>query len=210
MNKAKKKKNSFIDDGRNGNPNRAKRRRELGVFVMDELQVYATRNYDKLRGKVESALKPCHEMRHGPDPDLTKPYLDALRRCERFPGSTNAIYLERIKEHVQSIWAAGRELTSKSFTLLPIEERQNKLRKLSEDFYFSPNTEEMDMDEGTVTKYKASCMYWYDAEMKRQKGWTRIPWNVAFRTLCDIKCKRRRDQAWVPVTLEFFNAMMVR
>ncbi|KAJ7054338.1 RNA dependent RNA polymerase-domain-containing protein [Mycena amicta] len=111
--------------------------------------------------------------------------------------------LDLIAKHVQHVFTRHRDETKNQmakkasvgsevhgFTNLPIEVRQDTLRNLSRDFCAGPSVTELQTipDNALIARLRASYAYRYDHEQHRSgPGWSRFPWNVCFRDLCDIK-----------------------
>jgi hypothetical protein len=85
-----------------------------------------------------------------------------------------------------------------AFTDRPIEERQDILRAASRRFAQSPDPSTLHMTRDQAERVKASFAYLYDCHYKKggvRDGSSKIvrcsrfPFNVAFRTLCDIKAR---------------------
>ncbi|CDO75004.1 hypothetical protein BN946_scf184965.g6 [Trametes cinnabarina] len=187
------------------------------LFIMDVLQRQVKLACEQLLGRIEDKLGhprseewPCRACREDHvgcslcDADLVQPWLDARTRARELqsagqPGMWDE--LEVIKQHVEEMheqekdaWraatsgrAAGAGTTSKRgkarFTDLPIEKRQDILREQSKRFHAAPENLRYLLDPTVV---KASYAYFYDHQVK---GWSRFPWNVAARALCEIKAK---------------------
>ncbi|KAF8197621.1 hypothetical protein BJ912DRAFT_1056008 [Pholiota molesta] len=97
--------------------------------------------------------------------------------------------LAQIAAHVHNIYKREKNVFRKRaskpdqdprsrFTELPIEVRQDELRS------------SRGPDDATLSRWRASYAYLYDAEQNLKngkQGWSRFPWNVAFRALCTIK-----------------------
>jgi hypothetical protein len=111
--------------------------------------------------------------------------------------------LDEIEEHVRSVYkdhrralspkkSSGSQKSSVSFTELPIETRQNEIRKLSKKFVSFPPPKKFLMDDEEIVRVRASYAYKYDYDLQVQfdksKG-TSFPWDVAMRELGDIKAR---------------------
>lgn len=166
-----------------------------GIFVMDVLVKAADREKERLFVEMNQVFAPLNE---GPDPDLILPWDNLVQWAER--GKSEAIEMKRkdlgrIAIHVQQMYRMHSAvlITAKvknHFTGLPIEERQDRLRKVSKAFASGPPIEELPtiVDKDQLARFRASYAYKYDAEQKEQHGgWSRFPFNVAMRELCDIK-----------------------
>ncbi|KAJ6628702.1 RNA dependent RNA polymerase-domain-containing protein [Mycena sp. CBHHK59/15] len=118
--------------------------------------------------------------------------------------------LEKIQEHVQSVYAKHKSKIDGKFTKLPIEKRQDILRELSRDFATGPPDLSIDTDE--AARVKASYAYFYDSEQRRGSftPWSRFPWDVAFRELCLIKTRSSKTVSLKPVNSEFYERFTMK
>ena len=66
--------------------------------------------------------------------------------------------------------------------------RRHVLRQLSRQFYSVP-AKLLFFDAASARKVKASYAYLYDYEHSNKNRWTRFPWNVGTRALCEIKAE---------------------
>lgn len=168
-----------------------------GVFVMDVLVNAANREKKKLFIEMEQVFALVTK---GPDNDLTLPWDKFLQWAER--GSADAVKLKRmdlgrIAIHVQNTYRMHsnmmKQLPGKGhFTGLPIEDRQDRLRTVSKAFASGPPLEELPtiVDNELLARCRASYAYKYDAEQQENHAvWSRFPFNVAMRELCDIKAR---------------------
>ncbi len=172
-----------------------------GKFVMDILVNAADREKERLFVEMKRVSAPLDE---GPDPDLILPWDNLVQWAER--GKPEAVEMKRrdlgrIAIHVHQVYRMHTAIliTSRSkgpgsshFTGLPIEERQDRLRKVSKAFASGPPLEDLPtiVDKDQLARFRASYAYKYDAEQKQQHdGWSRFPFNVAMRELCDIKAR---------------------
>ena len=98
----------------------------------------------------------------------------------------------------------------KDFTSLPITICQDLLR---EQFLLSATG----LDVNIKTRQKrhniealtASYAYIHD-HIGSRSGWSRFPFNVAFRTLCDIKAKAASHGVVKTVSMEFYAAFAIK
>ncbi|KAI8969425.1 RNA dependent RNA polymerase-domain-containing protein [Trametes punicea] len=190
----------------------------LPPFIMDILRRHVKIACDKQLGHMEKKLglpyqdtgscSLCKEDRVGCalcDQDLVQPWLHARLQARELlshgqPGMWGELL--QIKDHVEKMHReanlkkaggktglgvattpAGRSRNKARFTELPIEKRQDILREQSKLFHAAPHTL---LYFGDPTLIKASYAYFYDHQVK---GWSRFPWNVATRALCEIKAK---------------------
>ncbi|KAI0372068.1 hypothetical protein BV20DRAFT_1065820 [Pilatotrama ljubarskyi] len=180
----------------NANPFREVKRQSLPRFIMDILSEHVKVICKKQLNRIYAETRADKDRGSCRDEDLARPWLDAERRAAelRDVGEKGmSEELERIKQHVESLWKekrtqGGRGTSGKaSFTELPIERRQDILRQQSRDFHASPTGLRYFDDPTTI---KASYAYIYDYEHAAGK-WSRFPWDVAARALCEIKAKAK-------------------
>jgi hypothetical protein len=171
-----------------------------GKFIMDILRNAAIKERDHLLAEMDQLFKP---LENEPDADLIRPWADAEAWAERGEPTfvkKKKFDLSRIAKHVHVIYKQHKDHLKNhnninagvQFTELPIEVRQDKLRSISKAFASGPQIEDLETipDAATLARYRASYAYKYDAEMNSRfeaPGWSRFPWNVAFRELCLIK-----------------------
>jgi RNA-dependent RNA polymerase len=171
------------------------RGKSLGPFIMDILGEQLHQVVGAAKRKVEMTLRGLRPP--PPDPALLAPHLfqiEALRKYESEAAEDQEckIYadmlrreLKALRTHVDDVHAKWTRATGKTFTDLPIETRQDKLRALSKEFardpplevrigYIALKTRRERMD------FKAS--YAYDRHPRQ-----RFPWDVAMTTLCELK-----------------------
>ena len=175
----------------------------LGQFIMDELHKQAENEGDHWLAKIESHFEAPNRCKI--DQDLVTPWNKAIELSNRWVAEENntrmKLELEAIAEHVKSVYNEHRgSLTSPSkatrnspqkgapFTGLPIEVRQDAIRKLSRKFVSFPPPGKFLMPDEEIARVRASYAYKYDHEI-RSSGWTRFPWDVAMRELCAIKAR---------------------
>ncbi|KAJ6485142.1 RNA dependent RNA polymerase-domain-containing protein [Mycena vitilis] len=114
---------------------------------------------------------------------------------------------DRIRKHVEGVYAKHKTKIDNKFTKLPIERRQDILRELSRDLSTGPPGLWMDAPE--AARITASYAYWYDCDQRRFEWtkWSRFPWDVAFRELCLIKT---RSSNLKPVNSQFYERMTMK
>ncbi|KAJ3508329.1 hypothetical protein NMY22_g16648 [Coprinellus aureogranulatus] len=117
-----------------------------------------------------------------------------------------------------------------AFTNRDIEDRQDILRAASRRFASGPDPESMLMTAEAIARVKASYAYLYDAYRKEfgkkeitldemikkvqsttstsRVSWSRFPWDVAFRDLCELKAKSRGD--FKPVAQAYYERMTLK
>ncbi|KAI0777795.1 RNA dependent RNA polymerase-domain-containing protein [Trametes elegans] len=182
---------------------KVKRSQFQPLFIMDSLQAHVSYVCKEQLERIERNLNSS--SRTSLDADLGRPWFDAMHRAEHLykTGQTALrVELQKIKEHVEAQYAKASErrkvatvIHSSSsgmgdkgkarFTKLPIERRQDILREQSKEFHAGPMNLYCFDDPAAI---KASYAYVYDHETTKEK-WSRFPWDVATRSLCEIKAK---------------------
>ncbi|KAF7292396.1 RNA-dependent RNA polymerase [Mycena chlorophos] len=116
--------------------------------------------------------------------------------------------LDLIREHVKEVYVAHQKKIGRSFTKMKIERRQDILRELSRQF--AEGTKKLSMSADQGLKLMASYAYFYDCDQRkgRSPGWSRFPWDVAFRELCLIKT--RATKTMKPVASGFYNLFQMK
>jgi RNA-dependent RNA polymerase len=167
----------------------------LGPFIMDILAEQVRQVVGAAKRKVEMTLRGLHIPT--PDPALLAPHQSRLADLEEYESkvvkhpecriyaTTLRRELDALKKHVDDVHGKWTKATGKSFTDLPIETRQDRLRALSKEFARDPHLE---VGIGYVAlrtrdervEFKASYAYY---KHPRQ----RFPWDVATSTLCRLK-----------------------
>ncbi|PIL27621.1 RNA-dependent RNA polymerase [Ganoderma sinense ZZ0214-1] len=174
----------------------ARRPRTLPKFIMDRLRALMDESCNLQLRRIEERLPDIVAKR---DDALVRPWEEACSRAVEVAASgcdLMQVELEKIKAHVhvmadkakEAQIAAVRGLKSKSFTDLPIERRQDVLRQLSRQFHSVP-AKLLFFDAASARRVKASYAYLYDYEHSNKKRWSRFPWNVGTRALCEIKAE---------------------
>ncbi|TFY73397.1 hypothetical protein EWM64_g10615, partial [Hericium alpestre] len=185
----------------------------LPLFIMDYLQKVVKHESDGQYALVERFFRQySHEMLPN-DEVLEGPYLKAVARMKKqsepFKERMKA-ELSVIEKHVQECYEHHQQkMTGTKFTELRIELRQNLLRDLSREFVSKPAEDELSFlrifSDEEVWKIRASYAYYYDHFGKKP---SRFPWNVAMRTLGDIKGGANRLHK--TVSSDFYPFMEVR
>ncbi|TRM55779.1 RNA dependent RNA polymerase-domain-containing protein [Schizophyllum amplum] len=179
--------------------------------IMDYFVNVAKEEYDKLCIQMDEKFKALHfgDYENGipPDKDLAQPWFAAEERAITCPSLAKD--LRAIAAHVNRVYDERKAVQTDK----RIEERQDQLRALSKKFASGPPLEAMQVifDEAQIRRLAASYAYVHDWKKKRTfansiggDGWSRFPWDVAFRELCHIKaqCAVGHSQT---VTMFFFN-----
>ena len=202
--------NQFLASGRN--ENNLQRPNDLGLFIMDELYEQAKEEKDIWLAKIGNyfeleAQKRCDV----PDEDLVAPWNRAIKLSERWATEKKNAWmkceLKEIAKHVHSVYEAHRAAlkeksssssksfssssqTSAPFTELPIEARQDAIRKVSRQFVSFPPPGKFLMQDEEIARLRASYAYKYDYDKWHSiKAGTGFPWDVAMRELGAIKAR---------------------
>lgn len=185
-----------------GNIRYLPRRKELGPFILDQLQA----KIESVSGDVKEQLKLQTDGESTPqDPDLLRPWADAKK--------TGVAAIEReldlIEAHVKSCrtrWGltGGGSSSSSSFSTesqvqRKKKEKQKLVQDLQEKFRQKPDAVVLLplVGPGTVDILKASLAY----SMSEN-----FAFSVAFKLLCRIKAE---SQGMVAVTREFSESMSI-
>ena len=138
------------------NETNLKRPSSLGRFIMDDLHSQAEVEGNVWLARIEKKFEIKNRIKI--DDDLTAPWLKFLRRSERWISEENNALLSRelkqIRKHVEDLYlehrtelnVSPRKQTNQyspkkdkaTFTDLPIEVRQDKIRALSRKFASFP------------------------------------------------------------------------
>ena len=184
------------------NENNLQRPNFLGRFIMDELYKQAEEESNHWLQKIESHFEKSNRCQL--DEDLVRPWNKAIELSNKWAADENNTRMKReleaISDHVKSVYTDHRNLlaspskTSRSpkkifsFTKLPIEVRQDTIRRLSRNFVSFPPPGQFLMQDEEIARLRASFAYKYDHEA-RSPGWSRFPWDVAMRELGAIKAR---------------------
>ncbi|KAF8974482.1 RNA dependent RNA polymerase-domain-containing protein [Flammula alnicola] len=183
------------------------RPRHLPRFIMDELHKQASAESTQWNVRLDQHFKRGGSVKI--DGDLAAPWQKAQELAQRWANQEKnkrmSSDLQKIQKHVEEMYNVHRmEMCSSprkasrtspkkdklSFTNLPIEVRQDKIRDLSKRFASFPKPEDVLMPEEEIARVRASCAYVYDYEQKKHSsGFTRFPWDVGMRELCAIKAR---------------------
>ncbi|OBZ77695.1 RNA-dependent RNA polymerase 2 [Grifola frondosa] len=205
-----------------------KRGAGLPSFVMDELFIIGHKEEKEKQAKrlIDAFVRPVIFSE-----ELAAPWKDAVKRAAQFSETHGCDVmqedLEKIKAHVEYVYQRSKDtlgsfyekrssgsqmgLNGKtaSFTMLPIEVRQDTFRKLSMEFCSGPEVESYDRH--TLERLRASYAYIYDYERNAHKiaskRWSRFPWDAAFRALCEINANAGALSR--TVTQGFYSKMSV-
>lgn len=189
------------------------RQRGRRPFIMESLVKYGKVLQSEKKAKLKQ-WKDSHVRKA--DPQLLEPLreVEALINRLKNSGKKECVALleedyQRIKTHVEEVYREHQEQFRQtrqsdcvSFTSLPIQRRQDILRKLSQKFHSEPSKFNI-MTRVMSDRIKASYAYAYDSSNGKA---TRFPWNVAFRVLCSIKCG---DEV-KPVHKKFYDHMVIK
>lgn len=187
-----------------------------GVFVMDKLRESLLVVREDLIALILKRL-PEEETRKcsQPDPDLVAPWADFDQRSKLATERSHPRMSElkdKIKKGVEAKRDEWYEKKGKDgkFTNLPIETRQDILRNLSRSFrqmVANLSQEYEEYSEVDLFRYAASYAYLHDYErLKETKRWSRFPWDVATRALCEIKAAAVSRGDPKTVTSDFYYA----
>ena len=190
----------------------------LGNFIMDELHEQAKGEGDFWLAKIEHRFEREAQNCWNPDEDLIAPWDRAKTLSKRLETEKKSIWMKReldeIATHIRGVYDDHRSAFSpkkvssgslKSFTELPIETRQDTIRRLSKKFVSFPPPGEFFMLDEEIARLRASYAYKYDYERQfgKSTGGTSFPWDVAMRELGAIKA--RATGGHKTVVGEFYN-----
>ena len=179
----------------------------LGQFIMDELNDQAKEEEDAWLAKIGSHfnVKGRCNVR---DEDLVAPWNRAMDLSKRFAAEERNTWMKReldqIAEHIESVYQVHRESLSSShslspkkatssfksaapFTEMPIEARQNAIRKVSKLFVSFPPPGKFFMQDEEIARLRASYAYKYNYDCHYNRS--SFPWDVAMRELGAIKAR---------------------
>ena len=177
----------------------------LGQFIMDELYEQAKEEKDEWLARIESHFKA--QNRSNVDEDLIAPWNRAIKLSGRLATEEKSTWmkreLEEIAKHIQSVYEVHRDsfrVSSKKassslkscvpFTELPIEARQDAIRRVSRQFVSFPPLGKFFMQDEEIARLRASYAYKYDHDRQFIKSaGTSFPWDVAMRELGAIKAR---------------------
>jgi hypothetical protein len=190
---------------------------DIKVIPVDVLSFSVTAVYDILvrRSRIDPVLEgPFKEAE-----DLVK------CRLEEHGNTIGMRELAVIKHYVEECHADARSKTRGNFTSLPIERRQDTLRRLSERFTVAtflkrlaaqqvalkddskpPIRKITQFSKNELSRIMASYLYFFD--YKSEGKHTRSPWDMAFARLCSIKANDNGEGRMIQNA--FYEKMTVR
>lgn len=209
------------------NQPRVPRPSKMGGFVMDYLCEQAEREGGEWLSRIDTYFEDI--PRCGLDEDLAAPYKKAVELAKKWESEEKNDRMKRelrmLEEHVVKQYCEHRAQLSisprkprgalnngkiSSFTDLPIEVRQDKIRKLSRQFASFPSPKQFLMAEEEIARIRASYAYVYDNDQRKYFGhqnYTRFPFDVAMRELCGIKARKHRFKT---VSGEFYDQFKMK
>jgi hypothetical protein len=196
-------KDRFFASGQN--EKNLQRPKDLGVFIMDELYDQAKDEKDLWLARIEHHFEAQNHRKA--DEDLVAPWNQAIELGRRWAAEENNTRmnheLDAIVKHVESVYKDHRgilasprrtptspqKLGSVPFSQLPIEGRQDAIRKISRQFISFPPPGKFFMPDEEIARLRASYAYKYDHDHGRWNQGTSFPWDVAMRELGAIKAR---------------------
>lgn len=168
------------------------------------------------------------------DPDLISPWLEKEKMAKDFQEMTGQVFplwqsqRAEIMSHVHGMSKKHKDALAQSqqgasssssddegakFTDLPIEKRQDILRRLSKEFASGPSAAEVYMPQEEIAKLRASYAYYYDSyytnkDGTRRERWSRFPWTVAMGELCAIKARAVGPSK--ALVMDFYERMSIK
>ncbi|KAL0949476.1 hypothetical protein HGRIS_009529 [Hohenbuehelia grisea] len=181
----------------------------LGPFIMEVILKHGKAEQDRCLQHIDRVFTKITTF----DQDLAVPWETACKLAKLYQeeeGSGRRQHdLDTIARHVEELYREHRQACRKDFTNMPIETRQDTLRALSRKFSGKPIPgADILMDETEVAMLRASYAYIYDHQQS-SSSWTRFPWDVAMRELCQIKA-RSLGCDHKTVTGSFHQRMLVK
>lgn len=210
---------------RQRNQPRALRPSSMAKFIMDYLHDQAEREGGDWLVRIDAHFESV--PRSGLDEDLAAPYNKAVELAQKWgteeKNDRMKGELKMLEDHVAKCYSShraqlqisprkGKASPSKgnSFTDLPIEVRQDKIRMMSRQFVSFPAPNQFLMCEEEVARIRASYAYVYDFNQRKYnfpQNYTRFPFDVAMRELCAIKARKRRFK---PVSGDFYDQFRMK
>ncbi|KAH8114962.1 RNA dependent RNA polymerase-domain-containing protein [Phellopilus nigrolimitatus] len=197
-----------------------KRPSNMHSFIMDVCKKQGLAKSRELMQRYKDLLKPYATGKY--DEDLAAVYFEAKEHAEEVQkmGCVGKMEeLERIVAHVNRVRIQHRDMlklgsprkgrANVGFTNLKIEARQDMLRALSKEFVSEP-TGLIFFSASDVRRVRASYAYYHDWEEMSKRScerWTRFPWDVSMRDLCEIKAKAIGYEK--TITRSFYDKMNI-
>ncbi|KAF6762282.1 RNA dependent RNA polymerase-domain-containing protein [Ephemerocybe angulata] len=212
-----------------------RRKKGIGRFIMDDLEILAKAKGSEWLTRIDEVFESENNVE---DKHLSAPYREIVSKLNSPGGAFYKADLDLIRRHVEEEYAKdirrrqeeGRAMSaqnllysptkrspkkaggSTSFTDRPIEERQDILRAASRRFAESPDPALLHMPADLAARVKASYAYVYDCEYRKvsptRVNWSRFPFDVAFRELCDIKARALGNHK--TVCSRFYDHVLVK
>lgn len=197
------------------NLRRLARPTRLPRFVMDDLMTERKKEYGRQKDLISQRLGELKPP-PGRDEHLARPWDEFAKKATENPC------LEQIRDILQnhvlkvfSDWSKkGEENTSignkgNSFTKMAIEDRQDILRQLSQEFVQHPDSKVVAAlyDDQDVARLKASCAYIHAWNSGSKSN--RFPFDVAMRSLCAIKAHAISNGTEKTVAPKFYSRMVL-
>lgn len=203
-----------------GNLRSCERPASMPRFIMDIIAEELKKERNVQLEIAEKRLRPPLTTK---DPHLVAPWNDFLVEVAR-PGAPaqlarcQADIMRHIRE-LREEWkkslnanaAGGKGPGSKKFTDLPIEKRQDILRRLSRTFQLAVNDVHATYRLFDIHFYRrvmASYAYVHDTDVLRN-NYSQFPWDIAMRMLCEIKANAVSNGRTRTILEDFFNKLMV-
>jgi len=163
--------------------------------------------------KIEKRFELETQNRWNADEDLIAPWDQAMKLSRRLAAEQKTNYmkneLDEIAKHVRSVYEdhrvtfspkkAPRSIATQrassslhltvSFTELPIETRQNEIRKISKQFVSFPPPGKFFMQDEEIARLRASYAYKCEFDNRRGTAGNSFAWDVAMRELGAIKAR---------------------
>ena len=212
---------------RQRNQPRVPRPSNMRKFVMDYLHDQASKEQEEWFKRIDTLFETV--PRSVLDEDLAAPYKKAVELASKWETVEKNDRMKRelkeledhvarsYSEHRSQLISSPRKVKSSpskgksaSFTDLPIEVRQDKIRKISKQFASFPLPDQFLMADEEIARIRASYAYVYDFDQRKYNGksnFTRFPFDVAMRELCAIKARNGRYKT---VSCEFYDQFKMR
>jgi RNA-dependent RNA polymerase len=201
--------NQFLASGQN--EKNLQRPKGLRRFIMDELHELGKGEKDMWLARIESHFE-AQSRRNVRDEDLVAPWDRAMKLGKKWikeeKNNRMKQELDEIAKHVERVYEDHRvafspkKASSRSsprlmarecvpFTELPIEARQDAIRKLSRNFVSFPPPGKFLMQDEEIARLRASYAYKHDHDRWQffKPPGTSFPWDVGMRELGAIKAR---------------------